>query len=137
MTTAVDLSHTLYLAPRWLLREDILSDIQTLSTSIRSTRTPGGRVSPSSLIKIYETIRHLNLTANRLPKPISEAAVVPYKDSFFLVGGGNRDDGLFFKDIYQYDVDNDAWIEVEGKLKTARSDPIALPVQKSLFPECP
>ena len=88
------------------------------------------------VIKIYETIRHLHFTANRLPRPISEAAVVPYKDSFFLVGGGNRDDGLFFKDIYHYDIDNDAWIEVEGKMRTARSDPIALPVQESLFPEC-
>ena len=86
--------------------------------------------------QVYETICHLHLTANRLPRPISEAAVVPYKDSFLLVGGGNRDDGLFFKDIYQYDIENDAWIEVEGKMKTARSDPIALPVQESLFPEC-
>ena len=79
----------------------------------------------------------MQISASRLPKQISEAAIVPYDDSFFHVGGGNRDFGLFFEDIYQYDADSDEWIEMEAKLKTPRSDHIALMVQRSLFPECP
>ena len=81
-------------------------------------------------------ICNMLITANRLPKPISEAAVVPYDNSFFLVGGGNRDDGLFFEGIYQYNADNDEWIEMEAKLKTPRSDHVALLVQQSIFPKC-
>ena len=78
----------------------------------------------------------MQISASRLPKQISEAAIVPYDDSFFHVGGGNRDFGLFFEDIYRYDADADEWIEMEAKLKTPRSHHVALLVQQSLFPEC-
>ena len=87
----------------------------------------------------YDRSRKLNyilITANLLPKTIGEAAVVPYDDSFLIVGGYNANDG-YIQDIYQYDAANDEWIELEAKLKTPRSHHVALLVKPSLFPECP
>ena len=77
-----------------------------------------------------------SITANLLPKPIGEAAIVPYQTSFLLVGGYNSNDG-YIEDIYQYDAAIDEWIELEAKLKTPRSHHVALLVQPSLFPDCP
>ena len=44
---------------------------------------------------------------------------------------------IFSGDIYQYDADNDEWLEMEAKLKTPRSAHVALLVKQSLFPDCP
>ena len=79
--------------------------------------------------------KYFFLPANYLPKPIGEAAIVPYNETFLLVGGYNSNDG-YIQDIYQYDAANDEWIVLEAKLKTPRSHHVALLVQQSLFPEC-
>ena len=79
------------------------------------------------------------ITANDLPKQMVASAVVPFNDSFFIVGGANAygDEGSeFYRDNYQYDGDNDEWIEMEAKLKTPRYDHVALLVKQSLFPDC-
>ena len=79
------------------------------------------------------------ITANDLPKQMVASAVVPYNDSFFIVGGADAygDEGSeFYRDIYQYDADNDEWIEMEAKLKIPRYDHVALLVKQSLFPDC-
>ena len=83
------------------------------------------------------------IAANRLPIPygngIGYSAVVAYENSFLLVGGYN---GLFdgvggeMADVYQYRAEEDGWVRMEGELKTARSNHVALLVSRALFPEC-
>ena len=75
------------------------------------------------------------VSANRLPKPILGAAVVPYDNSFLLVGGFS--DGLYSADIHKYNAVDDEWIKLEAELKTPRYNHVALLVEQSLFPECP
>ena len=74
------------------------------------------------------------VSANRLPKPIRGAAVVPYDNSFLLVGGFS--DGLYSADIHMYNAVDDEWIKLEAELKTPRYNHVALLVEQSLFPEC-
>ena len=75
-----------------------------------------------------------------MPKHISEAAVVPYENSFYLVGGMNNlgplNSDQYFRDVYRYEADKDDWVRLESELKTPRSDHVALLVRQSLFPEC-
>ena len=52
------------------------------------------------------------VSANRLPKPIRGAAVVPYDNSFLLVGGFS--DGLYSADIHMYNAVDDEWIKLEA-----------------------
>ena len=80
-------------------------------------------------------VSHILISANLLPKPIGEASVVPYDDSFFLVGGYNGNDG-YIGEIYRYSAASDEWIELKAKLKTPRSHHVSLLVQQSLFPAC-
>ena len=82
-----------------------------------------------------------SVTGNPLPKRLSEAAVVPYEDSFLLVGGTNNlgppNSDQYFGDVYRYDAGKDEWAKLEGsELRTPRSDHVALLVPQSLFPEC-
>ena len=58
---------------------------------------------------------------------------MPYKDSFFTLGGRYYD---ATPDVLWYDADNDEWIEMESKMKTPRSSHVALLVKESLFPDC-
>ena len=76
------------------------------------------------------------IAANPLPKPISEAAIVPFGNSFLLIGGLTYNDD-YLKDIYQYNPIIDEWIKLESELQMPRSDHVALLVPQSLFPECP
>ena len=82
----------------------------------------------------------VSVTGNPLPKRISEAAVVPYEDSFLLVGGTNNlgppNSDRYFGDVYRYDRAKDEWARLTSELKTPRSDHVALLVPQSLFPEC-
>ena len=76
--------------------------------------------------------------ANNLPIPITEAALVPYRDSFLLVGGSMNDTpgGPRLSDIYRYNAAEDEWIKLAGALKTPRSLHAAFLVSQSLFPGC-
>ena len=77
------------------------------------------------------------ITANPLPKAISDAAVIPYNNSFLLIGGETDSlDSYFLTDVYQYNSVDDSWILLDAELKTARSGHVALLVERSLFPEC-
>ena len=92
-------------------------------TSILSARTPGERVIYYATDQ-YATntgviVSHILISANLLPKPIGEASVVPYDDSFFLVGGYNGNDG-YIGEIYRYSAASDEWIELKAKLKKFR-----------------
>merc|ERR1712218_318341 len=60
--------------------------------------------------------------AKGIPASYEGAAVVPYKDSFFTLGGRYYDATT---DVLWYDADNDEWIEMESKMKTPRSSHVA------------
>ena len=69
-----------------------------------------------------------------LPIPIKQAAVVPFNNTFLLVGGCT--DSEYFGNIYQYNAVEDDWLKMETELKTPRCGHVALLVQQSLFPDC-
>ena len=85
-------------------------------------------------IKKYYPLLYLLFPANNLPKAIYGATAVPYRNSFILVGG--QDTGINSGDIYQYNAEEDEWIEMESKLLKPRYYHAALVVRQSLFPEC-
>lgn len=76
------------------------------------------------------------IAGERLPKPIYAAAVVPFNNSFLLVGGGTQD-SPYLGDIYQYNAADGDWLKMETELKTPRRFHVALLVEQSLFPQCP
>ena len=69
---------------------------------------------------------------NALPEPIYDATVVPYEDSFLLVGNGN---GLSDR-IYRYENLGDSWTLLETRLQKPVADPVALMVDADIFPPC-
>ena len=73
-------------------------------------------------------------SANNLPKALYGAAMVSYQNSLLLVGG--KDANTYGGDIYQYNAEDDQWVEMESKLKKSRDYHVALLVRQSLFPEC-
>ena len=76
------------------------------------------------------------IAGGRLPKPIYAAAVVPFNNSFLIVGG-SRSPQVYLGDIYQYNAADGDWLKMETELKTPRKFHVALLVEQSLFPECP
>ena len=72
-------------------------------------------------------------TAKGLPKPMRNSAVVPYEDTFLLVGGYN---GNYLADVFQYNPNDDEWAKLTTELKIPRHSHIAVLVQQSLFHEC-
>ena len=69
-----------------------------------------------------------------MPQPITLAAVVPFNNTFLLVGGYSH--GEYVGNIYQYIAADDDWFKMDTELKTPRARSVALLVQPSLFPEC-
>ena len=61
------------------------------------------------------------------------SAVVPYEDTFLLVGGYN---GNYLADVYQYDANGDEWVKLTNELKVPRHSHTAVLVQQSLFQDC-
>ena len=86
--------------------------------------------------KRNESTNCVLLAANSLPKTIFAPAAVPYQNSFLLVGGYIESESQHPGDIYQYNAEEDEWVELESKLKTPRREHVALLVKQSLFPEC-
>ena len=58
------------------------------------------------------------------------SAVVPYEDTFLLVGGYN---GNYLGDVYRYNPSGDEWVKLTTELKLPRHSHTALLVQQSLF----
>ena len=58
------------------------------------------------------------------------SAVVPYEDTFLLVGGYN---GNYLGDVYRYDPSGDEWVKQTNELKLPRHSHTAVLVQQSLF----
>ena len=71
---------------------------------------------------------------------MEDATVVPYGESFLLVGGevgydvspiSGRTDA-----IYQYEILDNSWTLLDAKLPFNRSVPVALMVDIDIFPSC-
>ena len=105
------------------------ADIYTINTD-----TWRGGKSNLNLENVLVLILCMLFSANNLPKAIYGAAAVPYQNSFLLVGG--QDTGINSGDIYQYNAEDDEWIEMVSKLVKPRYYHAALVVRQSLFPEC-
>jgi len=97
----------------------------------------GGFSTPSETnesVDIYTVSTDSWRSAQSLPEPITRASVVPFNNTFLVVGGfGN---GEYSGNIYQYIVADDDWFKMDTELKTPRSRHVALLVQQSLFPDC-
>jgi N-acetylneuraminic acid mutarotase len=74
----------------------------------------------------------LIFSANPLPQPIYWATVVPFGNSFLLVGGMTTDDTRL-STIYHYDPHEDCWTLLDAKLKEGKTNVIALMVDRKLF----
>ena len=83
-------------------------------------------------------MKALVISGNPLPQAIDDATVVPYGESFLLVGGevgydvspitGTTDA------IYQYEKLDDSWTLLDTKIPFNVSTPIALMVDIDIFP---
>jgi N-acetylneuraminic acid mutarotase len=73
-----------------------------------------------------------------LPQPIYGSTVVPYEDSFLLVGGynGNAEGERKLNTIYKYDVANDSWRLLTPHLAEVKYHVTAVMVDRAMFPDC-
>jgi N-acetylneuraminic acid mutarotase len=77
-------------------------------------------------------ITQCSLSVNPLPQPIWNATVVPFGDSFYLVGG-QTSNGSNLNTIYLYNPDEDSWTLLDAKLKQGKYGVIAILIDKQLF----
>ena len=74
---------------------------------------------------------------NPLPLPLADATVVPFDETFLLVGGFLSDDRPSYSDsIYKYEKQDDSWTLLDTKIPFRVSNPIALMVDIDIFPSC-
>ena len=69
-----------------------------------------------------------------LPVPLFEAAVVPFEETFLIIGGGYIENGWVHSDkVYKYTAEGD-WQEMQSmKLSEAKRNVTAMIVPSSLF----
>jgi hypothetical protein len=75
---------------------------------------------------------HVNFSANPLPHPIANATVVPFGDSFLLVGRISTG-SLLLSTIYHYKPQEDSWTLLDAKMKEANSGVIAMLVEREML----
>ena len=76
-------------------------------------------------------------TGNLLPQVLEEATVVPYGESFLLVGGEYFENLAETTDtIYRYETLSDSWTLLDTRIPYNVSSPIALMVDIDIFPSC-
>ena len=76
-----------------------------------------------------------NVSANPLPQPICcvrHATVVPFGDSFLLVGGYTPD-GSELSTIYRYEPDEDRWTLLDGRMKEGKENVIAMMIDVNMI----
>ena len=71
-----------------------------------------------------------------LPFGIAGGTSVRTEQSFAIVGGHSTQLDQEHDSILMYQPQDYTWMELPGKLKTARSSSIAIPVDISIFPQC-
>jgi hypothetical protein len=72
------------------------------------------------------------VSANPLPQPIVCATVVPFGDSFLLVGGITTGFS-HLSTIYCYNPDEDSWTLFTGGMKSGTIGGIAMLVPRNMF----
>ena len=72
--------------------------------------------------------------SNTLPFEMSTGAVVPYEDTFLIVGGHDGSNSL--DTIYYYEVDSESWSELDATLSSPSSQLEATEVDINIFPTC-
>ena len=72
--------------------------------------------------------------SNALPTAMTTGAVVPFGDTFLIVGGHDGSSSL--DTIYYYEVDTESWSELDATLSSASSQLEATVVDINNFPSC-
>lgn len=75
---------------------------------------------------------HFFLAAKPLPHPIAYAAVVPFGDSFLLVGGWTKG-CLSLSTIYYYNIDEEDWTPLDSILNERKCNVVAMMVDRKMF----
>jgi N-acetylneuraminic acid mutarotase len=76
------------------------------------------------------------ISANPLPQPITNATIVPFGDSFLLVGGETVNDDsyiLSLSTIYHYGPEEDSWTLLDGRMSEEKCNVIAMLVDRNAF----
>ena len=97
-------------------------------------------ISVPNLMKWYRYLFHLLCSGNSLPTHLLRAGYsVRYENSFLVVGGSSTVGGstILRDSMLQYRPETDTWAELPGKLRTPRSEHIAIVVDLAIFPACP
>ena len=66
---------------------------------------------------------------------ISSAYDIRFNDTFVMVGGWDED-GVLSDKLRMYLPESGTFMELPGKMKTARRDATAILVERSIFPPC-
>lgn len=86
------------------------------------------------------TIFYVGLAANPLPQPMGNAAVVPFGDSFLLVGGdtiSGSPDHPKLSTIYRYNSKDDSWTLIEAALSEPKYNVTAMLVERKIIHAIP
>lgn len=75
------------------------------------------------------------ISGRKLPKTIYGATVVPYLQSFTIVGGYTYMEG-YLDSVYFYEVDADSWTKLDVTLPRKVQTVAAMMVDRSIFPSC-
>jgi N-acetylneuraminic acid mutarotase len=76
------------------------------------------------------------ISATPLPQPITDATVVPFGDSFLLVGGATSShvsSHFFLSTIYHYEPEEDSWTLLDERMKEGMAGVIAMLVDRKLL----
>ena len=72
------------------------------------------------------------LSGNLLPQPIEESTVVPFGDSFLLVGGITSYRSRL-STIYRFEPDEDRWTLLNGRMKEEKEKVIAMMIDVNMI----
>ena len=92
----------------------------------------GSAYSPS--VEKYNVLVDNWTFGNDLPFLLNYGDSVPYEDTFALVGG--EIDYKCSDAVLIYTPTDDSWVVMEGALKTPKRHATAIPVKRSMFPQC-
>jgi N-acetylneuraminic acid mutarotase len=83
------------------------------------------------IVEIYSVEQNKWRSANPLPHIIFGATVVPFGDSFFIVGGTDR--AINYSTIYRYNPEEDSWTLMDGRMRKGQFYVISMLVKREIF----
>ena len=89
---------------------------------------PGGQISLKTYLMDLDALDTWTDGPN-LPQARFAGAVVPFRNTFLIVGGGRN--AFYYDDILEYDVDDHVWITRPETLDLGRNGPTAFLVPDS------